>query len=179
MIALLKLVWLSPGFYCLEGTSRRPSSQFLCPQGYYCEEGTAVPHGSPCPAGTAGGQLGQTSRAACKRCSEGRYCPTGKATHLCIHLLYIHTHTWTMFNNHCFSVEVQDCRATHNQKRLTFKPTWTIFLGAYISCPQLFPCLLSLVQYVWCGSGCWGDGKLPCSTFLCYSSCFNCHFPFF
>ncbi|XDV32364.1 hypothetical protein PO909_003211 [Leuciscus waleckii] len=65
------------GFYCLEGTSRRPSSQFLCPQGYYCEEGTGVPHGSPCPAGTAGGQLGQTSRAACKRCAEGRYCPTG------------------------------------------------------------------------------------------------------
>ncbi|KAL7831753.1 hypothetical protein AOLI_G00293010 [Acnodon oligacanthus] len=67
------------GFYCLEGTSGRPSSQFLCPQGYYCEEGTAVPHGSPCPAGTAGGQLGQTSRAACKRCAEGRYCPSGSA----------------------------------------------------------------------------------------------------
>lgn len=65
------------GFYCLEGTSRRPSSQFLCPQGYYCEEGTGVPHGSPCPAGTAGGQLGQTSRAACKRCAEGRFCPAG------------------------------------------------------------------------------------------------------
>ncbi len=65
------------GFYCLEGTSLRPSSQFLCPQGYYCEEGTGVPHGSPCPAGTAGGQLGQTSRAACKRCAEGRFCPAG------------------------------------------------------------------------------------------------------
>lgn len=70
------------GFYCLEGTSRRPSSQFLCPEGYYCEEGTGVPHGSPCPAGTAGGQLGQTSRAACKRCAEGRFCPTGKDMNL-------------------------------------------------------------------------------------------------
>lgn len=37
-----------------------------------------MPHGSPCPAGTAGGQLGQTSRAACKRCAEGRFCPAGK-----------------------------------------------------------------------------------------------------
>ncbi|KAG7455700.1 SCO-spondin-like isoform X1, partial [Solea senegalensis] len=65
------------GFYCLEGSSQRPISQFLCPQGYYCEEGTATPHGSPCPAGTAGEQLGQTSRAACKRCGEGRFCPAG------------------------------------------------------------------------------------------------------
>uniref|UniRef100_A0AAV2J154 Uncharacterized protein n=1 Tax=Knipowitschia caucasica TaxID=637954 RepID=A0AAV2J154_KNICA len=67
------------GFYCLEGGSQRPTSQFLCPQGYYCEEGTATPHGSPCPAGTAGEQLGQTSRAACKRCREGRFCPAGSA----------------------------------------------------------------------------------------------------
>ncbi|KAG7238704.1 hypothetical protein INR49_031220, partial [Caranx melampygus] len=67
------------GFYCLEGSSWRPTSQFLCPQGYYCEEGTATPHGSPCPAGTAGEQLGQTSRAACKRCREGRFCPAGSS----------------------------------------------------------------------------------------------------
>ncbi|XP_030258688.1 zonadhesin isoform X7 [Sparus aurata] len=67
------------GFYCLEGSSQRPTSQFLCPQGYYCEEGTATPHGSPCPAGTAGEQLGQTSRAACKRCREGRFCPAGSS----------------------------------------------------------------------------------------------------
>ncbi|XP_055369802.1 uncharacterized protein si:ch211-286b4.4 [Betta splendens] len=67
------------GFYCLEGSSRRPTSQFLCPQGYYCEAGTATPHGSPCPAGTAGEQLGQTSRAACKRCREGRFCPAGSS----------------------------------------------------------------------------------------------------
>ncbi|KPP71461.1 hypothetical protein Z043_109635 [Scleropages formosus] len=49
----------------------------MCPQGYYCEEGTATPHGTPCPPGTAGSQLGQTSKAACKRCAEGRYCPAG------------------------------------------------------------------------------------------------------
>ncbi|XP_077422977.1 uncharacterized protein LOC144052618 isoform X3 [Vanacampus margaritifer] len=67
------------GFYCLEGTSARPTPQFLCPPGFYCEEGTATPHGSPCPAGTAGEQVGQTSRAACKRCSEGRFCPTGSS----------------------------------------------------------------------------------------------------
>lgn len=54
----------------------------MCPQGYYCEEGTTTPHGSPCPAGTAGEQLGQTSRAACKRCREGRFCPAGKSLHL-------------------------------------------------------------------------------------------------
>lgn len=71
----------SPGFYCLEGSSQRPTSQFLCPQGYYCEEGTATPHGSPCPVGTAGEQLGQTSRAGCKRCREGRFCPAGKSQH--------------------------------------------------------------------------------------------------
>ncbi|MEQ2279189.1 hypothetical protein AMECASPLE_006848 [Ameca splendens] len=67
------------GFYCLEGSSQRPTSQFMCPQGYYCEEGTATPHGSPCPAGTSGEQLGQTSRAACKRCKEGRFCPAGSS----------------------------------------------------------------------------------------------------
>ncbi|KAM7413317.1 hypothetical protein PAMA_020621 [Pampus argenteus] len=67
------------GFYCLEGSSRRPTSLFLCPQGYYCEEGTATLHGSPCPAGTVGEQLGQTSRAACKRCREGRFCPAGSS----------------------------------------------------------------------------------------------------
>nr|XP_029136870.1 scavenger receptor class F member 1-like [Labrus bergylta] len=67
------------GFYCLEGSSQRPTSQFLCPQGYYCVEGTATPHESPCPAGTAGEQLGQTSRAACKRCREGRFCPAGSS----------------------------------------------------------------------------------------------------
>ncbi|KAJ7990480.1 hypothetical protein DPEC_G00300750 [Dallia pectoralis] len=67
------------GFYCLEGSSQRPGSEFMCPQGYYCEEGTGTPHGSPCPAGTAGQQLGQTSRAACRRCSEGRFCPEGSA----------------------------------------------------------------------------------------------------
>ncbi|XP_077578966.1 uncharacterized protein LOC144200596 [Stigmatopora nigra] len=64
------------GFYCLEGT---PSPQFLCPSGFFCEEGTATPNGSPCPAGTAGEQVGQTSRAACKRCSEGQYCPPGSS----------------------------------------------------------------------------------------------------
>lgn len=57
----------------------------MCPQGYYCEEGTATPHGSPCPVGTAGEQLGQTSRAACKRCREGRFCPAGKSLHLYTH----------------------------------------------------------------------------------------------
>ncbi|KAK5868621.1 hypothetical protein PBY51_009620 [Eleginops maclovinus] len=67
------------GFYCLEGSSRRPTSQFLCTQGYYCEEGTVTPNGSPCPAGTAGEQMGQTSRAACKRCREGRFCPAGSS----------------------------------------------------------------------------------------------------
>ncbi|KAF3847745.1 hypothetical protein F7725_020773 [Dissostichus mawsoni] len=67
------------GFYCLEGSSRRPTSQFLCTQGYYCEEGTLTPNGSPCPAGTAGEQMGQTSRAACKRCREGRFCPAGSS----------------------------------------------------------------------------------------------------
>lgn len=75
----------SQGFYCLEGSSQRPTSQFMCPQGYYCEEGTATPHGSPCPVGTAGEQLGQTSRAACKRCREGRFCPAGKSLHLYTH----------------------------------------------------------------------------------------------
>lgn len=70
---------VSQGFYCLEGSSQRPNSQFLCPQGFFCEEGTATPHGSPCPAGTAGEQLGQTSRAACKRCKEGWFCPAGKS----------------------------------------------------------------------------------------------------
>ncbi|XP_028320851.1 uncharacterized protein LOC114474630 [Gouania willdenowi] len=67
------------GFYCLEGSSQTPSSQFLCPPGYYCEEGTVIPHGTPCPAGTAGEQLGQTSRTACKRCREGRFCPAGSS----------------------------------------------------------------------------------------------------
>ncbi|XP_033971267.1 zonadhesin-like [Trematomus bernacchii] len=67
------------GFYCLEGSSRRPTSQFLCTQGYYCEEGTLTPNGSPCPAGTAGEQMGQTSRAGCKRCREGRFCPAGSS----------------------------------------------------------------------------------------------------
>ncbi|XP_038155551.1 uncharacterized protein LOC119792815 [Cyprinodon tularosa] len=67
------------GFYCLEGSSQRPTSLFMCPRGYYCEEGTATPHGSPCPAGTSGEQLGQTSRAACKRCKEGRFCPAGSS----------------------------------------------------------------------------------------------------
>ncbi|KAG7471369.1 hypothetical protein MATL_G00123830 [Megalops atlanticus] len=65
------------GFYCLEGSTGRPGSQFMCPRGYYCEEGTGLPHGTPCPAGTSGGQLAQTSRAACKRCAEGRFCPPG------------------------------------------------------------------------------------------------------
>ncbi|KAF7668979.1 hypothetical protein LDENG_00271770 [Lucifuga dentata] len=67
------------GFYCLEGSSQRPTSQFMCPQGYYCEEGSVTPHGLPCPAGTAGEQLGQTSRTACKRCREGRFCPAGSS----------------------------------------------------------------------------------------------------
>lgn len=76
---LLIYKYFSQGFYCLEGSSQRPTSHFLCPQGFFCEEGTASPHGSPCPAGTAGEQLGQTSRAACKRCKEGWFCPTGKS----------------------------------------------------------------------------------------------------
>lgn len=67
------------GFYCLEGSARTPTSEFLCPLGHYCEEGTATPRGSPCPAGTAGEQLGQTSRAACRRCREGRFCPAGNS----------------------------------------------------------------------------------------------------
>ncbi|XP_053728235.1 multiple epidermal growth factor-like domains protein 10 [Synchiropus splendidus] len=65
------------GFYCLESSSEKPGSQFLCPLGSYCEEGTATMHGSPCPPGTAGEQLGQTSRASCRRCREGRFCPAG------------------------------------------------------------------------------------------------------
>lgn len=77
----LNYKYFSQGFYCLEGSTQRPTSEFLCPLGHYCEEGTATPHGSPCPAGTAGEQLGQTSRAACKRCREGRFCPAGNSEH--------------------------------------------------------------------------------------------------
>ncbi|KAI9538601.1 hypothetical protein NQZ68_012253 [Dissostichus eleginoides] len=59
-------------------SSRRPTSQFLCTQGYYCEEGTLTPNGSPCPAGTAGEQMGQTSSSGPGLpCARGRYCPAG------------------------------------------------------------------------------------------------------
>jgi hypothetical protein len=49
--------------YCLQG---------ICPKGYYCGKGTAVP--VACPAGYYSESIGVRSSSECLTCMKGYYC---------------------------------------------------------------------------------------------------------
>ena len=46
----------------------------LCPEGYFCPEGTTAPTSYPCPPGTYSNQTGLTSDSQCSLCEPGVYC---------------------------------------------------------------------------------------------------------
>ncbi|PIK35709.1 hypothetical protein BSL78_27465 [Apostichopus japonicus] len=64
------------GFYCRQyantSTPRLGYDADICPQGYYCPEGTAEPFG--CPPGTFGGTEGLHNTSSCTPCLAGYYC---------------------------------------------------------------------------------------------------------
>ncbi|XP_030007196.1 uncharacterized protein LOC115431086 [Sphaeramia orbicularis] len=54
---------------CSSIATQEPS---VCPAGYFCPAGTALPQ--PCPLGTLSNQTGAHSPSACKACPSGVYC---------------------------------------------------------------------------------------------------------
>ena len=44
----------------------------ICPQGYYCTQGTSVP--ASCPPGTYGASTGLENITQCTACTAGQYC---------------------------------------------------------------------------------------------------------
>ncbi|KAM4652057.1 LOW QUALITY PROTEIN: uncharacterized protein O3C94_014393 [Discoglossus pictus] len=52
----------------------------ICPAGFYCQEGTALPR--PCPANTLRASPGARHRDDCLSCPLGRWCREGNATSL-------------------------------------------------------------------------------------------------
>lgn len=61
------------GFYCSEGSpSAAPVSAVfgnVCPPGYYCKSGSAVP--TPCPVGTHLSESGGKGAEDCMPCPDG------------------------------------------------------------------------------------------------------------
>ncbi|KAM8904697.1 uncharacterized protein AB9W97_008232 isoform 6-T6 [Spinachia spinachia] len=57
--------------YCDRQGSHRPS---VCPQGFYCPEGTSAPE--PCPEGTYSSRSLLSDAAECSPCGGGQYCST-------------------------------------------------------------------------------------------------------
>ena len=62
----------STGYYCPLGTAISQPSEFICPLGAFCPEGSATP--MPCPAGFYQPITGQGS---CEICPAGRFCLNG------------------------------------------------------------------------------------------------------
>ena len=63
------------GYYC--DNSLEPIEfygEFICPPGYYCEEGTEYATQHPCPVGTFSNKTGLSHRLQCADCSGGHYC---------------------------------------------------------------------------------------------------------
>ncbi len=64
--------YVSKGYYTDENDPReKKSSQFICPRGFWCEDG--IRH--PCPAGTYGSSEGLFNSKCNDICSPGFYCP--------------------------------------------------------------------------------------------------------
>ena len=68
-----------PGTECLTGTIYPPP----CPQGYYCEIGSANSGAKQaCPRGTFGNRTGLTKETECSYCLAGHYCETEALTNV-------------------------------------------------------------------------------------------------
>ena len=65
------------GHYC-DGvnTSTVDYVDFVCPQGYYCPNGTSSAFSYPCPVGTFSNTSGLVSESQCSPCPGGLYCGT-------------------------------------------------------------------------------------------------------
>ena len=67
----------SAGFYCNGSTIlHQPRSEMtgdVCPQGYYCPEGSSAP--IPCDEGHFNDLFGQSQVSNCQVCTAGKYCP--------------------------------------------------------------------------------------------------------
>ena len=72
----------SRGFYCPEGVNNSQPSEYECPAGLHCPEGSAVP--AQCSAGTYADAVGASM---CKTCSAGYYClPVTTNNHILNHV---------------------------------------------------------------------------------------------
>ena len=56
-------------------SSGYPTAELVCPEGYYCPQGTAHYTDHPCTAGTYNALQKQVSNNACLTCTAGYYCP--------------------------------------------------------------------------------------------------------
>ena len=57
-------------YYCEVASNR--STEYICPAGSYCPEGSPAP--TPCPAGSYGNTQGMWNASSCAECDPGKYC---------------------------------------------------------------------------------------------------------
>ncbi len=62
------------GWYCPEGTAGLPTQILFCPRGHYCPAGTERYRQYPCPVGTYNSDLGAVREADCLPCPAGSFC---------------------------------------------------------------------------------------------------------
>lgn len=65
-----------PGYYC-PGPGEISYTQYPCPKGHYCLQGTTVSTQFPCPGGSYNPNDNATSLTACLPCPSAKYCPKG------------------------------------------------------------------------------------------------------
>ena len=61
-------------FYCVEGTGVNLNPMQPCKPGYFCPKGTPVGNRNPCPPGTYSNSSSLASSAECQDCPPGSYC---------------------------------------------------------------------------------------------------------
>ena len=62
------------GYYCPD-SGMTNSTVYECPEGHYCPKGTKYAHERKCDPGTYNDEVRQSSKADCKPCKPGYYCP--------------------------------------------------------------------------------------------------------
>lgn len=73
---LLQCCLICSGYYC-PGPGETSYTQYPCPTGHYCLQGTTVSTQFPCAGGSYNPEQNSTSDTACLPCPSAKYCPKG------------------------------------------------------------------------------------------------------